>query len=228
MSARGKASFASAIVAALATLASLAAVLLSPALRASALARAAQAEVAQAQAAPTPAGQRATAVFAGGCFWCMVPPFDALPGVIATTSGYAGGTLANPTYQQVSAGNTGHKEVVRVTYDPGRVSYEQLLAVYWRNIDPLNARGQFCDTGNQYTSAIFVTSEAERGLAEKSKATVAARLGSAVATEILPAATFYPAEDYHQDYYKKNPLRYSFYRSLCGRDRRLKELNGTS
>jgi peptide-methionine (S)-S-oxide reductase len=178
--------------------------------------------------AQAPAGQQATAVFAGGCFWCMEPPFDALAGVIATTSGYAGGSLANPTYQQVSAGGTGHKEVIQVTYDPAKVSYEQLLAVYWRNIDPVDARGQFCDKGDQYTSAIFVSSEAERQVAERTKAAVAARLDQPVATQILPASRFYAAEDYHQDYYQKNPVRYSFYRSLCGRDRRLKELNSTS
>lgn len=138
------------------------------------------------------------------------------------------GSLANPTYQQVSAGGTGHREVIQVTYDPAKVTYEQLLAVYWRNIDPVDGRGQFCDKGEQYTAAIFVASEAERQIAEKSKAAVAARLGKPVATQVLPAARFYAAEDYHQDYYRKNPVRYSFYRSLCGRDRRLKELNGTS
>jgi peptide-methionine (S)-S-oxide reductase len=151
-----------------------------------------------------------------------------LPGVIATMPGYAGGIKPNPTYKEVSAGGTGYKEVVEVVYDPAKVSYSQLLDVYWRNIDPLDGRGQFCDRGDQYTSAIFAASPEERAIAEKSKAAVAARFRQQVATEILPAVKFYPAEDYHQDYYRKNPVRYSFYRSTCGRDRRLRELNGTS
>ncbi|MEW6331371.1 MAG: peptide-methionine (S)-S-oxide reductase MsrA [Pseudomonadota bacterium] len=168
----------------------------------------------------------ATAVFAGGCFWCMEPPYDALPGVIATTSGYAGGQKADPTYEQVSAGDTGHIEVVQITYDPKLVSYEKLLEVFWRNVDPLDRGGQFCDRGNTYTTAIFVGSQEERKAAEQSKATIEKRLGKPVVTAIRAAATFYPAEEYHQDYYRKNPLRYKYYRYSCGRDQRLEQLWG--
>lgn len=173
------------------------------------------------------AGQ-ASAVFAGGCFWCMEPPFDVLPGVVSTTSGYAGGTAPNPTYKQVTAGGTGHLEVVQVIYDPEQVSYEQLLEVYWRNVDPLDAGGQFCDRGVSYQTAIFSTNTAEQQAAERTKAQLAANFGSAIATEVksLPAGGFYPAEDYHQDYYQKNPLRYKYYRNSCGRDARLAELWG--
>ncbi len=179
-----------------------------------------------AQTAP-PAGQ-ASAVFAGGCFWCMEPPFEALPGVISTVSGYAGGDSASANYRAVSSGATAHREAVEVVYDPARVTYAELLAVFWRNIDPLDARGQFCDKGPQYTSAIFAATEGERALAEQTKAAVAARLGKPVVTEVVPAATFYPAEGYHQGYYRTNPVRYKFYRLSCGRDRRLQALNGTS
>ncbi len=181
--------------------------------------------------APSPqqvgAGQ-ASAVFAGGCFWCMEPPFDALPGVVSTTSGYAGGTAANPTYKQVTAGGTGHLEVVQVIYDPEQVSYEQLLEVYWRNVDPLDAGGQFCDRGVSYQTAIFSGNDQEQQAAERTKVQLAANFGSAIATEVkpLPAGGFYPAEDYHQDYYQKNPLRYKYYRNSCGRDARLAELWG--
>ena len=166
----------------------------------------------------------ATAVFAGGCFWCMEPPFDKLPGVVATTSGYTGGQKINPTYQEVSAGDTGHIEAVQITYDPKQVSYEKLLEVFWRNVDPLDKGGQFCDRGSTYTTAIFYQSEEQKKLAEQSKATIEKKLGKAVVTTIRPAATFYAAEDYHQDYYKNNPLRYKYYRYSCGRDRRLDEL----
>ena len=166
----------------------------------------------------------ATAVFAGGCFWCMEPPFDKLPGVVATTSGYTGGQKINPTYQEVSAGGTGHIEAVQITYDPKQVSYEKLLEVFWRNVDPLDKGGQFCDRGSTYTTAIFYQSEEQKKLAEQSKATIEKKLGKAVVTTIRPAATFYAAEDYHQDYYKNNPLRYKYYRYSCGRDRRLDEL----
>ena len=168
----------------------------------------------------------ATAVFAGGCFWCMEPPFDKLPGVVATTSGYTGGQKINPTYQEVSAGDTGHIEAVQITYDPKQVSYEKLLEVFWRNVDPLDKGGQFCDRGSTYTTAIFYQSEEQKKLAEQSKATIEKKLGKAVVTTIRPAATFYAAEDYHQDYYKNNPLRYKYYRYSCGRDRRLEELWG--
>ena len=179
-------------------------------------------------AAQTPAAtsQRATAIFAGGCFWCMEPPFDALPGVFATTSGYIGGRTKNPTYEQVSSGGTGHIEALEVTYDPGAITYEQLLAVYWRNVDAVDGGGQFCDRGSQYRPAIFYQSEEQRRLAEASLQEVAARLGAKVATEIISAGPFYRAEEYHQDYYKKNPVRYKFYKWNCGRDQRLEQLWG--
>jgi len=168
----------------------------------------------------------ATAVFAGGCFWCMEPPYDALPGVVATTSGYSGGQNVNPTYEQVSAGDTGHIEVVQITYDPKQVSYEKLLEVFWRNVDPLDKGGQFCDRGSTYQSAIFYQNEEQKQIAEQSKAAVEKKLGKTVVTAIRPATTFYAAEDYHQDYYKKNPLRYKYYRYSCGRDQRLEDLWG--
>lgn len=164
------------------------------------------------------------ALFAGGCFWCMEPPFDKLDGVLSTTSGYAGGRTANPTYKEVSSGRTGHLEVVEIEYDPSKVSYEELLEVFWRNIDPLDGRGQFCDKGEQYTSAIFALNEEQAAAAKASKEAVS--LEGEIQTRILPAATFYPAEDYHQDYYKKNPVRYKYYRWGCGRDQRLKKLWG--
>jgi peptide-methionine (S)-S-oxide reductase len=175
-------------------------------------------------AAQTP--QTASVVLAGGCFWCMEPPFDKTDGVVSTTSGYSGGKQVKPTYQQVSAGSTGHLEVVKVEYNPAKVSYEKLLDIFWHNIDPLDADGQFCDKGSQYRSAIFYGNEKEKELAEASKQQVAAKLGHAVATDVLPATEFYPAEDYHQDYYIKNPLKYKFYRYGCGRDARLEAVWG--
>jgi peptide-methionine (S)-S-oxide reductase len=170
----------------------------------------------------------AVATFAGGCFWCMEPPFDKLDGVISTTSGYAGGKVANPTYEQVSAGRTGHAEVVQVVYDPARVSYEKLLEVFWHNIDPTVKDRQFCDIGSQYRSAIFVHDAEQRRLAEASKAALerSKPFKGAIVTEIADAGTFYRAEEYHQDYYQKNPIRYRYYRTGCGRDARLKELWG--
>ncbi len=172
----------------------------------------------------------ATAIFAGGCFWCMEGPFDAIDGVISTTSGYTGGKLANPTYEQVSSGGTGHAEAVKVVYDPDKVGYETLLAVFWRNVDPLDAGGQFCDRGSQYRSEIFYTDEEQKRLAEESKAALDAsgRLKQPIVTEIVAASTFYPAEDYHQDYYRTNPTRYKLYRYGCGRDQRLTKLWGDS
>lgn len=169
-----------------------------------------------------------TAVFAGGCFWCMEPPYDKLDGVISTTSGYIGGSKKDADYEKVSAGGTGHFEAVEIKYDPSKVSYEKLLEVFWYNIDPLDGRGQFCDKGSQYLSAIFPKNEEERALAEASKAAVAPEVGGpdAIKTEILAASPFYPAEDYHQDYYQKNPVRYKFYRWNCGRDQRLEQLWG--
>lgn len=154
----------------------------------------------------------------------MEPPFDAIDGVISTTSGYTGGFTQNPTYEQVSNGTTGHLEAVRVIYDPARVSYQQLLDTFWRNIDPLNNSGQFCDRGPQYRSAVFYHNEIQKKQAEVSRDWLKGERNWEIATDIRPAVRFYPAEDYHQDYYRKNPLRYKFYRSGCGRDERLKEL----
>jgi peptide-methionine (S)-S-oxide reductase len=170
----------------------------------------------------------ARAVFAGGCFWCMEQPFDALDGVVSTTAGYTGGRVESPTYEQVSSGRTGHAEAVEVTFDPERISYEKLLDVYWHNVDPTTPDRQFCDSGSQYRSAIFFVDESQRAAAEKTKRELDASgvLPSAVVTEIVPVGTFYPAEEYHQDYYRKNPIRYAFYRRGCGRDRRLEEIWG--
>ena len=167
------------------------------------------------------AGEQRTAVFAGGCFWCMEPSFDAVDGVLATTSGYTGGRTESPTYKEVTYGDTGHLEAVQVTYDADKVDYRALLDVYWRNIDPFDDRGQFCDKGPSYRAAIFVDGDAEREVAEATKQERETRLGATFATRILPRAAFHAAEDYHQDYYRKNPLRYKFYRLRCGRDRRL-------
>ncbi|RJX35355.1 MAG: peptide-methionine (S)-S-oxide reductase [Desulfarculus sp.] len=172
-------------------------------------------------------GQTALATFAGGCFWCMEPPFDKLPGVIATTSGYAGGHKKDPTYEEVSAGGTGHAESVQVTYDPAKVTYAQLLRVFWRNIDPMVKDAQFCDHGSQYRTAIFYHDAEQKRLAEQSRdELLKSGRFKKIYTQIVPAETFYPAEKYHQDYYKKNPLRYKFYRYNCGRDQRLKEIWG--
>jgi peptide-methionine (S)-S-oxide reductase len=179
-------------------------------------------------AAPAASASVATATFAGGCFWCMEGPFDRVPGVLSTTSGYTGGTVKRPSYEQVSSGTTGHAESVEVAYDPSRVTYAQLLDVFWHNVDPTDGGGQFCDRGHQYRTAIFVHDDEQRRLAEQSKKELEAsgRLKKKVVTEIVAASDFYPAEDYHQDYYKKNPVRYKFYRYNCGRDERLKELWG--
>ena len=175
-----------------------------------------------------PGPRAAIATFAGGCFWCMEPPFDKLDGVISTTSGYIGGTVARPTYEQVSAGRTGHTEAVQVAYDPSRITYEKLLDVFWHNIDPTVRDRQFCDIGSQYRSGIFVHDAEQRRLAEASKAALERNkpFKGAIVTEIADATAFYPAEEYHQDYYLKNPLRYRYYRTGCGRDARLKELWG--
>jgi len=167
----------------------------------------------------------AKATFAGGCFWCMQPPFEELEGVVSTTVGYTGGFKVNPTYEEVSAGGTGHAESIQVVFDPSKVSYEKLLDIFWKNIDPTVTDQQFCDHGHQYRTAIFYHDDAQKLLAETSKVKMAARFGT-VYTEIVPASTFYPAEEYHQDYHKKNPIRYKFYRTTCGRDKRLKELWG--
>ncbi len=171
--------------------------------------------------AAAPGPKLATAVFAGGCFWCTAADFDKVPGVVSTVSGYTGGRVPDPTYEQVSAGGTGHIEAVQVVYDPAKVSYNRLVARFFRTIDPLDGGGQFCDRGDQYRSAIFVADAVQRRIAEATKARAAALLKKPIATQILPAARFYPAEGYHQDYYKKNPVKYKYYRWRCGREARL-------
>ena len=177
-----------------------------------------------------PPADAARATFAGGCFWCMEAPFDKVPGVISTTSGYAGGKTKNPSYKQVSAGVTGHAEVIQVVYDPAKVTYEQLLEVFWRNVDPVDGGGQFCDRGSQYRTGVFYEGPDQKAAAEDSRRRLdeSGRLPGKIVTEITPLEAFYPAEDYHQDYYKKNPVHYNRYRLGCGRDHRLKELWGES
>jgi methionine-S-sulfoxide reductase len=181
---------------------------------------------------PSPASDgTAVATFASGCFWCTESDFEKVPGVVEAVSGYTGGTDPDPTYQEVSAGGTGHTEAVRLRYDPDVVTYEELLDVYWRNVDFLDAGGQFCDRGGQYRPAIFVHGEEQKEAALESKRELeqSGRFDRPVVVPIVEAGTFHPAEDYHQDYHKKNPLRYTFYRYNCGRDARLAELaNGTS
>ena len=171
----------------------------------------------------------ATAVFAGGCFWCTESDFEKLPGVIAAESGYTGGKVVNPSYESVSAGATGHTEAVRVTYDPDKVTYTQLVEYFWRTIDPTEKDRQFCDIGNQYRSGIYWGSEAERGVAQASLAALQ-KSGQfkKIYTEVQPATPFYAAEDYHQDYAQKNPVRYNYYRLSCGRDAQLKRVWKTS
>ena len=177
---------------------------------------------------PSAPGGTAKATFAGGCFWCMEPPYDKLPGVLATVSGYMGGKTRNPTYEQVSSGTTGHTEVVQVEYDPTRVSYEKLLEVFWRNIDPTQRDGQFCDHGSQYRTAIFYHNDEQKRLAEASRAALVKSkpFKGDIVTEITAAPEFYRAEEYHQDFYKKSPTRYKLYRTGCGRDARLQALWG--
>ena len=179
---------------------------------------------------PTASSGLAKATFAGGCFWCMEPPFAQLPGVVSVTSGYTGGQKANPTYQEVSASGTGHAEAVEIVYDPAKISYARLLDIFWHNIDPLDATGQFCDKGQQYRSAIFYQNDEQKRLAEASKQALeqSGRFDQPLVTAIVPAAIFYPAEDYHQHYAQKNPVRYKFYRHTCGRDQRLEALWGAS
>ncbi|MBE9063492.1 peptide-methionine (S)-S-oxide reductase MsrA [cf. Phormidesmis sp. LEGE 11477] len=167
-----------------------------------------------------------TATFAGGCFWCMEQPFDNIPGVASTVSGYTGGQVEDPTYAQVSSGNTGHVEAMQVTYAPDQVSYSTLLETFWHNIDPTDNRGQFCDKGTQYRSAIFYETPEQQQAANATKQDVVEQLNNSVATDILPATTFYPAEDYHQNYYQTHPVRYKVYRFGCGRDQRLSEVWG--
>ena len=177
-------------------------------------------------AAPT-----ATATFAGGCFWCEETAFVDVPGIVSVTSGYTGGQVKNPTYEQVSAGGTGHAESVQVVFDPAKISYEKLLDIFWHNVDPTQANGQFCDHGNQYRSAIFYADESQHAMAEASKKKVESLpqfAGQKIVTQIVAASTFYPAEEYHQKFYLKNPVRYHEYRNGCGRDARLREIWGAA
>jgi peptide-methionine (S)-S-oxide reductase len=184
------------------------------------------AQAASATDTATPAYE--TATFAGGCFWCMESPFDKLEGVISTTSGYTGGHKKDPTYKEVSHGGTGHAEAVKIVYDPKKVSYTKLLDVFWHNVDPTNSHGQFCDNGDQYRSEIFYHNEEQRRLAVASERDLEKHkpFAAPIVTRIAPATTFYPAEEYHQDYYQKNPIRYKYYRYRCGRDQRLEQLWG--
>ncbi len=170
-----------------------------------------------------------TAIFAGGCFWCVEADFDKVPGVVETVSGYTGGAVEDPTYEAVSAGGTGHREAVQITYDPDQVTFEELLTVFWHSVDPTDAGGQFCDRGESYTTAVFVEDAEQRRAAKASKEAAAEELGQEIVTPIEEeAGPFYPAEEYHQNYYKKNSLTYRFYRWRCGRDARIEELWGES
>jgi peptide-methionine (S)-S-oxide reductase len=170
----------------------------------------------------------AKAYFAGGCFWCMEEAFEKVEGVVSVVSGYMGGSVSNPTYEQVSAGGTGHAESVEVSYDPAKVSYQKLLEVFWHNVDPVTPNAQFCDHGNQYRSVVFYGTDEERQLAEESKFAIerSKRFSQPIVTQLVKALTFYPAEDQHQDYYKKNPIRYKYYKFGCGRTQRLEALWG--
>lgn len=181
---------------------------------------------AQDQVSSPDAKRLSTAVFAGGCFWCVEADFDKVDGVVSTVSGYTGGSVVNPTYKQVSHEKTGHYEAVKVTYDPDKVSYDDLVDYYFHHIDPTDAKGQFCDKGDSYRSAVFVANADQREVAEAEIDMINASgvLGTPVVTNILDASTFWPAEDYHQDYYKKNPLKYRYYRTACGRDARVKKV----
>ena len=174
--------------------------------------------------------QNAKATFAGGCFWCMEEAFEKVEGVVSVISGYTGGQLANPTYEQVSAGGTGHAESVEVTYDPNKVTYQHLLEVFWHNVDPTTPNAQFCDHGNQYRTAIFYHDETQKRLIDESRQEVerSKSFPQPIVTEIVPASIFYPAEEYHQDFYKKNSVRYKFYKWNCGRSQRLEQLWGKS
>ncbi len=167
-----------------------------------------------------------TAIFAGGCFWCIESDFDSVPGVLETVSGYTGGTVPNPTYMQVARKGTGHREALRIVFDPKQVTYEQLLVSFWRSIDPTDAGGQFCDRGEPYKSAVFVIGDRQRKLAEASKASAENELGQKVATTIEDAGIFYPAEEYHQDYHNKNPTKYKIYRWRCGRNAQVEKMWG--
>jgi peptide-methionine (S)-S-oxide reductase len=193
------------------------------------------ASAAPAAAAPTAdakaqagGGKLATAAFAGGCFWCMEHPFDQLNGVVKVTVGYTGGSKDHPTYEEVSSGGTGHAESVQVVYDPAKITYQKLLDVFWHNVDPVAVDRQFCDAGTQYRSAIFYQDDAQRQLAEASKQELQKRFKQPIATQVVAASTFWPAEEYHQHFYKKSAVRYQFYRFGCGRDQRLAEVWGKS
>lgn len=192
------------------------------------IAQAVQTEQGSARESSEKNGAAAVAIFAGGCFWCMEPPFDKIDGVISTISGYTDGHKENPGYKEVSSGTTGHTEGIQITYDPTKVTYQKLLDVFWRNIDPTTPNRQFCDGGNQYRSGIYFLDAEQQALAEKSKDAIdkSGVLKKPIVTEIKQATKFYPAEDYHQDYYLKNPVRYKFYRYNCGRDHRLSEIWG--
>jgi methionine-S-sulfoxide reductase len=181
--------------------------------------------LAAAHAQSTPA-KTDTAIFAGGCFWCVEEAFEKVPGVISAVSGYSGGTVAKPSYEQVMSKTTGHAESVEVTYDPAKVSYEQLVDWYWRNIDPFDAKGQFCDKGSPYRSVIFYKDEAQKKVAEASRDALKARFKEPIVTKIEPAGPFYPAEDYHQGYHKANQFRYQYYKFGCGRPQRLEQIWG--
>ncbi len=181
------------------------------------------------EATSSPVNESETAIFAGGCFWCMEPPFDKLDGVISTTSGYTAGDMKNPTYKEVSAGSTGHTEAIEIKYDPEKISYTELLNVFWKNIDPVAVDRQFCDAGSQYRAGIYYLDATQEAEAKRSLQALKDNkpFAGEITTEILPASKFYPAEDYHQDYYQKNPLRYKYYRFACGRDQRLQEIWGS-
>jgi len=166
------------------------------------------------------------ATFAGGCFWCVEEAFEKVPGVVRAVSGYTGGTVADPSYEQVMSKTTGHSEAVQVTYDPGKVSYQQLVDWFWHNIDPFDAKGQFCDKGSPYRSVIFYHGEAQKKIAEASKEALKGRFKEPIATQLVAAGPFYPAEDYHQDFYKKNEFRYQYYKYGCGRAQRLEQIWG--
>ena len=167
-----------------------------------------------------------TAVVAGGCFWCVESDFDKVPGVVDTVSGYTGGTTDNPTYKQVTYGSTGHYEAVQITYDADKISFQDVLTTFWRTVDPTDAGGQFCDRGASYRTAVFVASAEERSVAEATKAEAAAQLGQEIVTPVVDAGPFWPAEEYHQNYYKKSPVKYNYYRWRCGRDARIEDLWG--
>ena len=180
--------------------------------------------------AKTPDSQEAKATFAGGCFWCMEEVFEKVDGVISVVSGYTGGQVENPTYEQVSAGRTGHTESIELIYDPDKVTYEELLAVFWKNVDPTTPNAQFCDHGNQYRTAIFYHDENQKRLIDQSKQIIerSKTFPEPIVTEISPASAFYSAEEYHQDFYSKNPIRYKYYKWNCGRAKRLEQLWGKS